>query len=200
MRGKVVSPSTATQTDGTYWGYTVRMANSIKAVFDECPYGTYDLTIGTSERGSESVDEPGFSLLSSSKRTSRDYRHALIVFGGVAGIEECVDADESLKISGSTSYTMFDKWINVCPYQGSRTIRSEEAILVTLAKLSPLLVRAACTSKEGNTERLDSVDDLSPLHQNKKSQVEKSAGQALTIKFDDNDVSEESSESEMDDE
>jgi hypothetical protein len=28
----------------------------------------------------------------------------------VAGIEECVDADESLKVSGSMSYTLFDHW------------------------------------------------------------------------------------------
>jgi hypothetical protein len=141
------------------------------------------------------VDDPGFSLLSSTKRTSRNYRHSLIVFGGIAGIEECVDADESLKISGSASHTMFDKWINVCPFQGSRTIRSEEAILITLAKLSPLLARTACSSKEGETEQVVSIsDDL----QNKKIQMETKGEQDLKIKFSDSDVSEESSESEMD--
>jgi len=61
----------------------------------------------------------------------------LIVFGGVAGIEECIDADESLKLSGDESRKLFDVWLNICPYQGSRTIRTEEAILIGLSRLSP---------------------------------------------------------------
>ena len=151
IRGKVVSPSTITHTDGTYWGYTVRIASSMKAIFDECPYqsesGGYDLTIGTSERGSESIDDPNFSVQQRRiNKSSGSYRHALIVFGGVAGIEESIDADESMPISGSLCHNMFDKWINICPYQGSRTIRSEEAVLITLAKLSPLLTKSAQTT------------------------------------------------------
>lgn len=150
LRGKVVSPSTVTQTDGTYWGYTVRLASSIKAVFDDCPYAEkYDLTIGTSERGYESIDDPNFSLQTrrTNPSSTTPYRHALIVFGGIAGIEECVDADESLQLVGSASGTMFDKWINICSFQGSRTIRSEEAVLIALAKLSPFLVKAASRAK-----------------------------------------------------
>lgn len=134
------------------------MASSIKAVFDECPYAEkYDLTIGTSERGNECIDDATFSLQQRSNNTSSgSYRHSLIVFGGVAGIEECVDADECLQLSGSASSTMFDKWINVCPYQGSRTIRSEEAVLITLAKLSPFLAKAA--SAKGKPRK-----DVSPI-------------------------------------
>lgn len=57
LRGTVVSPSEPVKLEGYYWGYTVRLATCIKAVFDECPYPEgYDLTIGTSERG-QSVDE-----------------------------------------------------------------------------------------------------------------------------------------------
>jgi methyltransferase len=163
IRGKVVSPSTVTHTDGTYWGYTVRIASSVKAIFDECPYvntsdtsttSSYDLTIGTSERGNESIDDPNFSLRQRRiNKSSGSYRHALIVFGGVAGIEESIDTDESIPISGSNCYSMFDKWINICPYQGSRTIRSEEAVMITLAKLSPYLHKAAqttCSVKTSN--------------------------------------------------
>lgn len=100
--GKVVSPSTPTRQQGIYWGYSVRLATSIKAVFDGCPYGSYDLRIGTSERGSQQLDSPDYCVPT--------FQHALVVFGGVAGIEECVDADESLKVSGSMSYTLFDHW------------------------------------------------------------------------------------------
>jgi hypothetical protein len=37
--------------------------------------------------------------------------------------------------------------VNICPYQGSRTIRTEEAVLIGLAKFSPLL--AASVSDQG---------------------------------------------------
>lgn len=111
IRGKVVSPSAPREDDGTYWGYTTRLATSINAVFDECPYeGGYDLKIGTSERGDTSVDDSKFSLPA--------FTHALIVFGGVAGIEESVDADENLKIAGSESKKLFDLWyVPVCTFE-----------------------------------------------------------------------------------
>jgi predicted SPOUT superfamily RNA methylase MTH1 len=89
--------------DGTYWGYTTRLATSIKGALDECPYeGGYDLKIGTSERGDSDMESREFSLPS--------YKHALIVFGGPNGIEECVDADETLKLPGSQSSKLFDLW------------------------------------------------------------------------------------------
>lgn len=73
------------------------------------------------------------------------------MFGGVAGIEECIDADESIQLSGAKSSTLFDKWINICPYQGSRTIRTEEAVSIALAKLSPYLLKSAQTKQcKGN--------------------------------------------------
>ena len=101
-RGKVVSPSAPREDNGTYWGYTTRLASSIHAVFDECPFGQYDLKIGTSERGDTSLERKDFELPA--------FKHALIVFGGVAGIEECVDADETMKLPGSESKRLFDLW------------------------------------------------------------------------------------------
>lgn len=134
-KGVVVSPSTPREKDGTYWGYTTRMASSITAAIEECPYeGGYDLKLGTSERGHSSLDDSTFRI--------PEFRHALIVFGGVAGIEECVDADESIKLPGKDSHKLFDLWINICPFQGSRTIRTEEAVLISLAKFSPILTSA----------------------------------------------------------
>lgn len=135
----MVSPSAPREDNGMYWGYTTRMASSIKDVFDGCPFeGGYDLKIGTSERGDKSVEDKTFKL--------RNYEHALIVFGGVAGIEECVDADESIKLPGSQSKALFDTWLNTCPYQGSRTIRTEEAVLISLSQLSAPLIKAARSS------------------------------------------------------
>lgn len=114
------------------------MASSIKAIFDEAPFqGGYDLKIGTSERGDICVEDESFGKKYMSKLSS--FQHAIIVLGGVAGIEECVDADERLGISGNDSNKLFDLWVNICQYQGSRTIRTEEALLISLAKLRPLL-------------------------------------------------------------
>ena len=103
MHGSVVSPSAPREDDGSYWGYTTRLATSINDVFDGCPFeGGYDLKIGTSERGDKSVEDKKFDV--------PKFQHSLIVFGGVAGIEECVDADESIKIPGSQSKKLFDMW------------------------------------------------------------------------------------------
>jgi len=103
MSGKVVSPSSPREDDGTYWGYQTRMADSLHKVFEECPFdGGYDVKIGTSERGDVSIDDKGISV--------PQFRHSLIVFGGVAGIEECVDADESHTLPGSQSKKLFDMW------------------------------------------------------------------------------------------
>ena len=57
LRTEVVSPAEPREKKGLYWGYAVRMADSLSAVFAQSPYkGGYDLTIGTSERG-QVVDE-----------------------------------------------------------------------------------------------------------------------------------------------
>ncbi|KAF4315365.1 hypothetical protein BBO99_00009361 [Phytophthora kernoviae] len=135
MVGKLVSSAEPREQLGVYWGYTTRFATSLSNVWTDCPFpGGYDLKVGTSERGSVSVDDADFSL--------PKFRHALIVFGGVAGIEECVDADETVPVSGEDSNTLFDMWVNTCPEQGSRTIRSEEALLISLAAVRPHVTRS----------------------------------------------------------
>ena len=54
IAARIVPPSTPTSESGLYWGYQVRLADSLAAVFSESPYaaeGGYDVSIGTSERG-----------------------------------------------------------------------------------------------------------------------------------------------------
>eukprot|EP00903_Cladosiphon_okamuranus_P007158 g6950.t1 len=129
-KGRAVPPSAPREELGLYWGYQTRLASGMADLLAGCPYkGGYDLTVGTSERGNATVDSSEFTL--------PKFRHALVVFGGVQGIEATVDADESLHIPGSESSTLFDMWVNTCPGQGSRTIRTEEAVLITLARLRP---------------------------------------------------------------
>ncbi|XP_066934305.1 putative methyltransferase C9orf114 [Clytia hemisphaerica] len=127
LTGSVVSPTTPKESDNIYWGYSVRLANSFSAVFTESPYKSgYDLTMGTSERGEvlDQMDLPNFN-------------HLLIVFGGLKGLELSLESDETLHESDVG--LLFDHYINSCPDQGSRTIRTEEAVLITLSALRPKL-------------------------------------------------------------
>lgn len=57
----------------------------------------------------------------------------MICFGGVHGLEAALEADQS--IDEENPSTLFDVYLNTCPNQGSRTIRTEEAIFITLAEL-----------------------------------------------------------------
>ncbi|KAF9173705.1 hypothetical protein BGX21_010618 [Mortierella sp. AD011] len=126
--GTVVSPKTPREESGYYWGYQVRLADAISKVFTESPFPNgYDLTIGTSDKGS-----PISPTITSS---IPNFSHALIVFGGATGIETAVEADEDLKCDAEETKDMFDFWLNTCPAQGSRVVRTEEALLITMATL-----------------------------------------------------------------
>ncbi|CAJ0914984.1 21570_t:CDS:2 [Entrophospora sp. SA101] len=116
IKAKVVSPKTPSE-NGIYWGYQIRLANSISKVFTESPYPDgYDISIGTSERG-KIVDEVINEL--------PEFKHLLIVFGGLSGLEMVIDKDKDLECAGEEADALFDLWINTCPNQGSRTIRTE---------------------------------------------------------------------------
>lgn len=129
LRGKVVSPSEPRRATGIYWGYNVRIANSISQVFSQSPFEDgYDLTIGTSDKG-EKVQEVG--------RKSLKFNHLLIVFGGLYGLESAVENDDVLTADDPS--LLFDHYFNVVPNQGSRTVRTEEAVLISLAALSEKL-------------------------------------------------------------
>ncbi|XP_016306675.1 putative methyltransferase C9orf114 [Sinocyclocheilus anshuiensis] len=122
-KGVVVAPHVPRTEGGLYWGYSVRLASCLSAVFTECPYKDgYDLTIGTSERG-KNADHV----------TLPPFKRMLVVFGGLQGLEASVDADENLNITDPS--VLFDLYLNTCPGQGSRTIRTEEAILISLSGL-----------------------------------------------------------------
>lgn len=126
---------------GYYWGYTVRRAASLSAVFAECEFPNgYDYTMGTSERG-----VPVQSILPNNSAASHNkvvepFKHLLLVFGGVAGIEPAVANDPVLVEKGlgkQNASDLFDVWVNLVPGQGSRTIRTEEAVEFGLCALKP---------------------------------------------------------------
>jgi predicted SPOUT superfamily RNA methylase MTH1 len=128
---------------GYYWGYTVRRAASLSSVFAECEYPDgYDFTMGTSERG-----VPVHSILpgntsASHNKVAGPFKHLLLVFGGVAGIEPAVANDPVLVAKGlgkTTASELFDAWVNLVPGQGSRTIRTEEAVEFGLCAVKPFV-------------------------------------------------------------
>jgi predicted SPOUT superfamily RNA methylase MTH1 len=130
---EAVAPTVPREEAGYYWGYTVRRCNSLSAVFTECPfeYG-YDVSFGTSERGGDvsQIEKPHAPPLSPP--------HILVVFGGVAGLEAAAKADHELQARGIDAGNigdLFDHWVNILPDQGSRTIRTEEALWVGLMAL-----------------------------------------------------------------
>lgn len=129
-KGVAVPPSAPREKAGLYWGYKVRNADSLATAMTECPYpGGYDLRIGTSENGDHVTSET----------TMPAFNHLLVVVGGVAGLERAVEDTEELAIQSSSTKFLFDKYFNVLPGQGSRTIRSEEAVLLTMSVLRPLI-------------------------------------------------------------
>lgn len=141
LLAEAVAPSTPREEAGYYWGYSVRSASCLSAVLTECPFdGGYDLTIGTSERG-----VPVSSLKSTRKSKSQpipDFAHMMIVFGGVAGLEVAVQADKELeKLGVKSPEALFDHWVNLCPGQGSRTIRTEESVWLGLMGLRDVVLK-----------------------------------------------------------
>ncbi|XP_064082098.1 putative methyltransferase C9orf114 [Macrobrachium nipponense] len=123
IHGRVVAPGEPRLEKGYYWGYSVRVANSLSEVVTGCTYpGGYDLIIGTSDKG---VD--------AKKAEYSEFSRALIVFGGVEGLEASIAADSQLR--GSEPSDLFHFYINTCSHQQVRTIRTEEAVLISLCVL-----------------------------------------------------------------
>lgn len=91
--------------------------------------GGYNLKIGTSERG-EKVPCCELQL--------PEFQHVLIVFGGPQGLEYALQND-TWSARHTEPSTMFQRYLNTCHAQGSRTIRTEEAVLISMAFLNPAL-------------------------------------------------------------
>lgn len=59
---------------------------------------------------------------------------------GVEGLESAVEADSDLE--ATEPQHLFDFYVNTCPMQQTRTVRTEEAVLITLCQLQGKLVGA----------------------------------------------------------
>lgn len=97
--------------------------------------GGYDVKIGTSEHGSKA---------SAAELQVPPFQHLLVSFGGPKGLEDAMQRDNA--VGNSNTDALFDMYVNTCPDQGSRTIRTEEAILISLAYLQPSLLAATSST------------------------------------------------------
>lgn len=131
-----------------FWGYYVRRAESLSKALEDNIFVPgkkfYDLIIGTSENGDD-IDKFAFDAKPEeqergpvAKQAKCTFQHVLVVFGGIRGLEHSAQCDEKLK-SMSEIRSLFHYYVNTCPKQGSTTIRTEEAILITLSALRPKL-------------------------------------------------------------
>ena len=170
LTATAVSPDTPREDEGYYWGYTPRLASSLSTVFTESPYeGGYDYSIGTSERGITLGE-----LLKALRGTSEDaqdndrptipkWQHLLVVFGGVAGLEVALQNDKELQGKVSQASELFDAWVNLVQGQGSRTIRTEEAVWIGLMGLKEL-VDANVSARRKNHKPSQAKSLLPSLH------------------------------------
>lgn len=105
-----MSPSQPRQETGVYWGYNVRIAKSLSDIFTKSSYEDgYDLTIGTSDKGEN---------LNNIEHKSLKFNHALIVYGGVQGLEAALENDDQLNADDPS--LLFDQYLNIAPNQGKK--------------------------------------------------------------------------------
>jgi methyltransferase len=151
--GQIAHRSAPRLQRGLYWGYTIRVADSLLEALrcsaaEECEDKKecyYDLVVGTSERGAPIGGHPDAPVLT--QCAFPEFSRGLIVFGGVHGLEHSARCDMKLmeRNIGTSSADalpvddLFDFYVNTCPRQGSRTIRTEEAIPISLAVLQSYL-------------------------------------------------------------
>lgn len=131
-KAELSTPTTPKEENGLYWGYITRIAHSLEAVIHGCPFpgGEYDLKLGTSEHGERTPI---------AKLEFPKYKHCLIAFGGPQGLEAALKTDAILSGRHESPAELTDRYLNTCFDQGSRTIRTEEAVLISLAFLKPAL-------------------------------------------------------------
>ncbi|EFX01995.1 deoxyribose-phosphate aldolase [Grosmannia clavigera kw1407] len=135
--GEAVDPAAPRTEAGYYWGYQLRQCSSLSAVFTESAYENgYDVSIGTSERGL-----PTSQVFPRATTGTLDFQHLIVVLGGPRGLEYAAMNDPDLAGVGITKANVretFDHWVNVLPNQGTRNIRTDEAVFIALMDLRRL--------------------------------------------------------------
>jgi predicted SPOUT superfamily RNA methylase MTH1 len=107
-----------------YWGYTVRVEQrSLRSAVETVGA---DLVLGTSRKG-----EPFDKVAGAVGRLWKEANSVLVAFGAPArGLYE-IAADEGFRLGDLSNFV-----VNTVPFQGSETVRTEEAVFASLAVLN----------------------------------------------------------------
>jgi predicted SPOUT superfamily RNA methylase MTH1 len=109
---------------GEYWGYKVKLSGNLADALKEA---NADYVVGTSRYGQNLYE--AVNVIKNSNPGS-----IAVVFGGpYAGLLEIC------KRQGVDAKELFDVVVNTIPNQGTATVRTEEALVATLALLNVLL-------------------------------------------------------------
>jgi len=126
IQGKIESAIVPKQEISIYWGYSVSVSNL--RLGETIKEGRFDLVIATSRYGRD-IGE----LLQELKKAWIDSTNALIAFGAPKkGLREIL-AQEDLKIEDVADFNL-----NTVPVQAVETVRTEEAVLASLAIINLL--------------------------------------------------------------
>eukprot|EP00917_Polyrhabdina_sp_WS-2016_P009203 GHVP01020553.1.p1 GENE.GHVP01020553.1~~GHVP01020553.1.p1 ORF type:complete len:541 (-),score=126.03 GHVP01020553.1:124-1746(-) len=127
---EIVESSAPYTEERLFWGYKVKtLDDGLSSILEA---GDYDLILGTSERGEHACkkSEDLRQLF-----TSKEGFHCLMILGNVRGLET------TMKTYTPEQNSKIGMWLNTCPYQTSRTIRTEEALFISLSCLHNLLLQ-----------------------------------------------------------
>ena len=130
--GKQVEARLARRMDiEAYWGYVVRPVD--QGFGRLLRSGDFDLTVATSKRGAHFAD-----IVEKIVADWQNSRRILVGFGSPSrGLHEIVD-EEGLKLE-----EVADLIVNTVPRQGTETVRTEEAVIASLAVLNSRLLSKA---------------------------------------------------------
>jgi predicted SPOUT superfamily RNA methylase MTH1 len=123
LTGEIIDPSKGRLNGSEYWGYRVRQTRSLRKLLQD---DEFNLKIGTSRYGEPILDAWTRLKLSIATAKSR-----LVAFGSPKmGLREIVEQEQI------APEDLFDYYINTVPNQNVATVRTEEALLVTLGLLN----------------------------------------------------------------
>jgi len=105
-----------------YWGYDTLFSN--KNLYDSIRAAKPDVVVSTSRFG-----EPITSILNEVKHKLKEAKHLAILFGGpYSGLHDIIQGQNIVDID-----------VNTVPKQGTKTVRTEEAVLATLSVFNLIL-------------------------------------------------------------
>lgn len=131
--GKVVPQSEPKDLLNTHWGYSVRIANSIKDVFKYCPFGgNYDLKLYVGNDGINTKE-----IKFSDSQLFENTEKILVVFGGFEGLEAVLEGEELSKLKTNKLFEKFNDCysFNINKF-GVKNLRLEEEMFMFLNLLT----------------------------------------------------------------